>query len=104
MKKIVAYVKSIDDKPLEPMYSPSRVRKLLEEGRAIIISHEPFVIKLTYKPSSFETQTNHLGCDTGRTNIANVVIDNNGNIKYSAHIETNNKDVPKNMAESSVFQ
>ena len=99
MKKIVAYVKSIDDKPLEPMYSSSRVRKLLKDGRAIIVSHKPFVIKLTYKTSSFETQTNHLGCDTGRTNIANVVIDNNGNIKYSAHIETSNKDVPKNMAE-----
>jgi hypothetical protein len=97
--KIAAYVKSFDDKPLAPMHSYPRVKRFLDNGKAVIISHKPFVIKLTYEIKNPITQSEHLGVDTGRTNFGIVVIEDDGDIAYSAHVETCNKDVPKHMTE-----
>lgn len=97
--KIAAYVKSFDGKPLEPMHSYPRVKRFIRNGKAIIVSHKPLVIQLTYELQNPITQPKHIGCDTGRTNFGIVAINDNGDVAYSAHIETCNKDVPKHMAE-----
>lgn len=98
-KQIAAYVKSFDGKPLEPMHSYPRVKRFLNNGKAKIISYKPFVIQLIYEIQNPITQPKHVGCDTGRTNLGTVAIENNGDIAYSAHIETCNKYVPKHMKE-----
>ena len=54
--KIAAYVKSIDGKPLEPMHSYPRVKRFLNNGKAVIVSHKPFVIQLTYELQNPITQ------------------------------------------------
>ena len=97
--KIAAYVKSLDGKPLEPMHSYPRVKRFLNDGKAVIVSHKPFVIKLTYELQNPAVQLKHTGCDTGRTNLGVETINHNGDIAYSAHVETSNKDVPKHMAD-----
>ena len=97
--KIAAYVKSFDGKPLEPMHSYPRVKRFLDNGKAVIVSHKPFVIQLTYELQNPIVQPKYVGCDTGRTNLGVVAIENNGDIAYSAHVETCNKDVPKHMTE-----
>jgi hypothetical protein len=97
--KIAAYVKSFDGKPLEPMHSYPRVKRFIRDGKAVIISYKPFVIQLTYELQNPITQPKHVGCDTGRTNIGVVAINNDGDVAYSAHVETCNKDVSKHMAE-----
>ena len=97
--KIAAYVKSFDGKPLEPMHSYPRVKRFLRDGKAIIVSHKPFIIQLTYELQNPKTQPKHLGCDTGRTNLGVATINNSGDVAYSAHVETCNKDVPKHMSE-----
>ena len=97
--KIAAYVKSFDGKPLEPMHSYPRVKRFIRDGKAVIISYKPFVIQLTYELQNHIVQHKHVGCDTGRTNIGVVAINNDGDVAYSAHVETCNKDVPKHMAE-----
>lgn len=96
---IAAYVKSINGKPLEPMHSYPRVKRFLNKGKAVIVSHKPFVIQLTYELRNPITQPKHVGCDTGRTNIGIVAIENDGHSVYSAHVETCNKDVPKHIKE-----
>jgi hypothetical protein len=97
--KIAAYVKSFDGKSLAPMHSYPRVKRFLDNGKAVIISHKPFVIKLTYEIKNPITQSEHLGIDTGRTNFGMAVIEDDGDVAYSAHIETSNKDVTKHMTE-----
>lgn len=97
--KIAAYVKSFDGKPLEPMHSYPRVKRFIRDGKAVIISYKPFVIQLTYELQNPITQPKHVDCDTGRTNLGIVAIENNGEVAYSAHVETCNKNVPKHMTE-----
>lgn len=102
--KIAAYVQSKQGKPLEPMHSYPRVRRFLKEKKARIVSHKPFVIRLTYDITNPITETYHLGQDTGRTNIGIAVIQNDGEIAYSAHVKTCNKDVPKHMEERAIHR
>ena len=76
-----------------------KVRLLLKEKKAKVISSKPFVIQLLYEPKTHEVQPLHGGTDPGRENIGLSVIGDKGNIVYSAHLKTRNKDIPKLMAE-----
>ena len=93
------YVVDKDKKPLMPTTRFGKVRRLLKEKKAKIISSKPFVIQLLYEPATHEVQPLHGGIDPGRENIGLSVIDDKGNIIYSAHLKTRNKDIPKLMAE-----
>mgnify|MGYP004644448747 FL=1 len=93
------YVVDKDKKPLMPTTRFGKVRRLLKEKKAKVISSKPFVIQLLYEPKTHEVQPLHGGTDPGRENIGLSVIDDKGNIVYSAHLKTRNKDIPKLMAE-----
>ena len=97
--KIAAYVHANDGTPLAPMRSYPRVKRFLKDGKAVIESNKPFTIRLTYEIKNPIVPKLHLGPDTGRTNIGLTVINDAGDIAYSAHVETCNKDVPKHMTE-----
>ena len=93
------YVVDKDKIPLMPTTRFGKVRRLLKEKKAKVISSKPFVIQLLYEPKTHEVQPLHGGTDPGRENIGLSVIDDKGNIVYSAHLKTRNKDIPKLMAE-----
>ena len=62
------YVLSKDGKPLMPTKRFGKVRRLLKEGKAIVVSRCPFQIQLTYDSTTY-TQKIVLGIDTGSKHI-----------------------------------
>lgn len=70
----MVYVKSIDGKAFMPT-SNAKARKLLKQKKAKVVSLRPFVIKLTYKTKTEDTQKLNLGVDSGYSNIGFSVID-----------------------------
>lgn len=48
MEQVAAYVFSKEGKPLMPMHSYGRVRRLLKTKRAVVISKDPFTIQLKF--------------------------------------------------------
>ena len=73
------YVQASDGTPLMPTKRFNHVQKLLKHGKARIVEHVPFVIKLRYDGSKF-TQPLFGGTDPGRDNIGNAVVDGKGTV------------------------
>ena len=74
------------------------IKKLLNNGKACIITHTPLVIRLKYDTPGI-TQELRLGMDAGRTNIGLCVVNAKGDVVLAAECETRNKEVPKRMEE-----
>ena len=83
-------------KPLMPTTRCGHVRKLLDEGKAVVVNSNPFTIRLKYDTPEI-VQSLYYGNDTGRENIGVGVSDENGNCVYLSELTTNNKLVKKNM-------
>ena len=98
MREVVAYVLSKDGRPLMPMYSHGRVRRLRKEGKAVVKSRVPYVIQLTYDLPDETTQPIIVGIDPGRTNIGVCAVNEKGEPLYTATIETRNKEIPDLMS------
>lgn len=49
----VVYVLSKDGKPLMPTKRFGKVRRILKEGKAIVVSRRPFQIQLTYESTTY---------------------------------------------------
>ena len=62
------YVQAKDGTPLMPTSRAGKVRRMLRDGQAVIISHTPFTIRLTYDTTHF-TQPVSLGVDAGSKHI-----------------------------------
>ena len=62
------YVQAQDGTPLMPTTRAGKVRRMLRDGKAVIVSHTPFVIRLTCETTRF-TQTVSLGVDAGTKHI-----------------------------------
>lgn len=58
------YVLDIHGRPLMPTQRAGKVRRMILDGRAAIVSHVPFTIQLNYETTSF-TQPVRLGLDPG---------------------------------------
>ncbi|MEE0929935.1 MAG: RRXRR domain-containing protein [Acutalibacteraceae bacterium] len=95
-QKTIIYVISKKRKPLMPTTRCGHVRKLLKESKAVVISTNPFTIRLKYDTPDI-VQSLYYGNDTGRENIGVGVSDENGNCVYLSELTTNNKLVKKNM-------
>jgi 5-methylcytosine-specific restriction endonuclease McrA len=91
---MVVYVISKNGKPLMPC-SCYRARKLLERGRAKVVSRTPFTIKLLYD-STEDTQPLTLGVDAGSKTAGFAVSDDEGNVYYSSEVELR-QDINKKM-------
>ena len=61
------YVINKNGQPLMPC-KPQKARKLLKEGKAIVVKHEPFTIQLLYGSSGYK-QPITLGIDAGSVHI-----------------------------------
>ena len=95
-QKTIVYVISKKRKPLMPTTRCGHVRKLLDEGKAVVINSNPFTIRLKYDTPEI-VQSLYYGIDTGRENIGVGVSDENGNCIYLSELTTNNKLIKKNM-------
>ena len=62
------YVQARDGTPLMPTQRADRVRRLLRDGNAVIVSHAPFIIRLTYDSTHF-VQPVSLGVDAGSVHV-----------------------------------
>ena len=65
---MLIYVLDIHGRPLMPTRRAGKVRRMLHDGRAVIVSHTPFTIRLTYETTSF-TQPVSLGVDAGSVHV-----------------------------------
>ena len=95
-QKTIVYVISKKRKPLMPTTRCGHIRKLLDEGKAVVINSNPFTIRLKYDTPEI-VQSLYYGNDTGRENIGVGVSGENGNCVYLSELTTNNKLVKKNM-------
>ena len=95
-KKIYVYVLSRKGKPLMPTTRLGKVRKLLKSGKAVPVCNEPFTIRLKYDTEDI-VQDLYFGQDTGRENIGVAVSNEKGECVFRANIETNNKQIRKEM-------
>ena len=62
------FVLSQDGIPVQPTFNIRKVRRLLKSGRAVIVGHRPFTIRLLYQTAG-STQPVELTMDTGYENI-----------------------------------
>ncbi len=99
----MVYVLNKDGKPLMVTTRGGRVRYLLKEKKARVVSSTPFTIQLNYDTPDI-TQDLILGIDPGRTNIGVAVVKEDGSCVFSAHLETRNKEVPLLMKKRAAFR
>jgi activator of 2-hydroxyglutaryl-CoA dehydratase len=92
------YVLNQKGKPLMPTKRYGKVRRLLKDGLAKVVSRKPFTIQLLYETTQY-TQPLVLGIDPGGKTIGLVVRKENGNIVYVAELESRRQEVSENMAE-----
>ena len=92
------YVLNASGKPLMPTTRTGHVRRLLNAGKARIVSHVPYTIQLKYETED-KVQPLYGGIDPGRTNIGTAVVTETGKVLYRGHLQTRNKEVPKLMSE-----
>lgn len=64
---MLVYIINKEGQPLMPC-KPQRARKLLKEGKATVIKHEPFTLQLNYGSAGYKQQIT-LGVDTGSVHI-----------------------------------
>ena len=92
------YVLAKDGTPLMPTKRHQHVQKLLKRGRAYVVEHVPFVIRLKYG-SPKNVQPLFGGTDPGRTNIGNAVVTADGTVVYKDHVTTRNREIAKLMKD-----
>lgn len=63
----MVYVQDINGKPMMPTTRHGKVRRLLKENKAVVVSLCPFTIKLTYVTSDYKQEI-VLGVDADRPN------------------------------------
>ena len=83
---MLVYVLDINGHPLMPTKRFGKVRRMLRDGRAKVISREPFTIKLLYKTKTHEVQECILGVDTGSKYIGAAVV-SKGKVLYASEVK-----------------
>ena len=94
----MVYILAKDGTPLMLTENCGYVRQLLDAHRAVVVCRKPFTVRLKYQTDK-KTQPLVCGIDPGRTNIGIAVVTEEGSCQFSANAVTNNKEVPKRMAE-----
>ena len=104
MPEVNIFVQNADGTPLMPTHHYGRVKRMLRSGKARIASRKPFVIRLTYQIQNPGLQKVIMGIDPERTNIGIAFIDDQGRDLGSYLIDTDNKDVPKNLKDKKTHR
>ena len=97
------YVQASDGTPLMPTKRKRHIQKLLKRGKAVVVEHVPFVVRLKYKGPK-NVQHLYGGTDPGRTNIGNSVMTSNGTVVYKDRVETRNREIVKLMTGRHSFR
>lgn len=92
------YIVNKHNKPLMPTNRHSHIRKLIKQGKAVVINLKPFIVKLKYETTDI-TQQLYCGIDTGRENIGLGVSNEDGECILKVKVITNNKTIKINMQE-----
>ena len=100
---IAAYVLDVSGSPLMPMHNFKKVRKLLKEKKAKVVSREPFTIKLLYETKTSVVQDCVLGVDTGSKYIGAAVV-LNGRVLYASEVKIKDDIKPKMDRRSACSQ
>ena len=79
------YVQAQDGTPLMPTSRCGKLRRMLRDGKAVIVSHTPFTVRLTYD-TTHHTQPVSLGVDSGSKYIGFSATTNSKEL-YAAQIE-----------------
>lgn len=99
----VVYVLNQDGDPLMPTTRFGKVRHLLNDRKAKVVSLKPFVIQLQYESTKY-VQPLYGGTDPGRTNIGEAVLNQKGEVVYAAQVETRNMEIPKLMEKRAMHR
>ena len=96
------YVLNKCGRPLMPTVRYGHIRRLIKDGKAVVVNDKPFTVRLKYETKNI-IQDLTLGIDTGRENIGlSVITDKNCLARINFY--TNNKSVTKNMQERKQFR
>lgn len=83
---MLVYVLDINGHPLMPTKRFGKVRRMLRDGQAKVISREPFIIKLLHETKTNVVQDCTLGIDTGSKYIGAAVV-SNGRVLYASEVK-----------------
>ena len=98
----MVYIISKDGKPLMPTNRHGKVRHLLKDGKAKVISNNPFTIKLLYDTTEY-VQDLTLGVDTGSGTFATAVTTANNEVVYMSQVDVRN-DITDKMAQRASYR
>ena len=96
------YVISKDGQPLMPTDRFGKVRRLLKNKKAKVVSRCPFTIKLLYEPASLIVQEVVLGQDTGSKHIGTACVSND-KVLYQSEVALRD-DIKKKMYNRRIFR
>ena len=97
---MLVYVLSKTGKPLMPC-GPCKARKLLESGKAKVVSREPFTIQLLFGSSGFKQRV-IISCDLG-SKVAAFGAISNGKVLYLSEVKLR-QDIRSNMDQRRAFR
>ena len=99
-KDEIIFVQNADGSPLEPTRRRHHIQRLLDRGKARVVSRRPLIVRLKCQVENPVVHEHAGMTDPGRTNIGEALIDmTDGKIEFLAKVEIRNKDVPKLMTE-----
>ena len=98
----MVYVLSIDGQSLMPTNRHGKVRRMLKNKQAKVISRCPFTIQLLFETGN-EIQDLTLGVDTGSATLACAVTNNHNCIKYLSEVIIRN-DITNKMSQRSGYR
>lgn len=96
------YVLDKNGQPLMPTRRFGKVRRLLRDKQAKVVSSCPFTIRLLYEPKTKIVQEVILGVDTGSKHVGVACIGND-KVLYQAQVELRD-DIKKKMDRRRVFR
>ena len=100
---MLVYIVDMNGQPLMPTHNGAKVRVLLKQKRAKVVSKCPFTIKLLYESTNF-TQPLTLGVDTGSKYVGSAVInDATSEIIYESQVELRD-DIKQKMDRRRQFR
>lgn len=100
---MLVYVLDKNGQPLMPTHNGAKVRVLLKQKKAKVVSKCPFTIKLLYESTSF-TQPLTLGVDTGSKYVGSAVVnDTTSEVVYESQTELRD-DIKKKMDRRRQFR
>lgn len=102
-QKVIIYILNKKGEPLMPTTRCRHVRILLDNKKAVVVSSNPFTIRLKYDTPN-GVQNVFAGIDSGRENIGSGASNEGGDCLYLGELKTSNKSIKMKMTERAGFR